>query len=546
VGFKTISPSAAAGFGAFLLCALFFALGILWIDRPGIQTDEVLFADGIYPPYNPEYVLHIFKHPVPIMVMPYVGSAKSWLWKVIFAVWPPSPYSVRIPSLLLGALSVWLFYRLMARTFGVRAGLAGAALLATDPIYLLYARWDHGPTVIQHLCLISAMLCFVRFYQEKRLGWLALGSFACGLGMWDKAIFVWLLGGLSVSACIVFWREIRSLLSVRSAATAVVAVVLGSAPLIHYNRKHDWETFRSNAVWSPENLAGKAWLLRATANGEALFGAIMREPWDGPLKAPSTAMEKAVAILSERAGSPRITWLGYLLFFSILATPFVWGTPARKAVFFCLISGAIAWAQMAFTKGAGTGAHHAILLWPLPAFVVAAVLSALSFKVKFGRALLIAVISAAAIVNILVLSTYYTNLVKGGGTASWTDAVYPALAATVKMHKNVCTIDWGFGSTVRMYAQGRTEVCEIAIPDSEEGRRAALEQISRPGYVFLTHTEGNELFPGRNAAILMLAKEQGYIPVNRRVFEDSNGRPTVEIFEFARQTGASLPGGPAP
>jgi predicted membrane-bound mannosyltransferase len=63
----------------------------------------------------------------------------------------------------------------MARTLGTRAALGAAALIATDPIYILYSRWDHGPVVVQHLCLTGAMLALVRFHQERRVGWLAIG-----------------------------------------------------------------------------------------------------------------------------------------------------------------------------------------------------------------------------------------------------------------------------------------------------------------------------------------------------------------------------------
>ena len=38
---------------------------------------------------------------------------------------------------------------------------------------------------------------------------------------------------------------------------------------------------------------------------------------------------------------------------------------------FCLIAMAVAWLQMAFTKDAGLGAHHVVLLWPLPQWFLA-------------------------------------------------------------------------------------------------------------------------------------------------------------------------------
>jgi len=168
-------------------------------------------------------------------VMSYVGALKAHIWAAIFAVWPPSPASVRIPAALLGALSIWWTYLLMARTLGSTAGLAGAALLSTDPVYILYSRWDHGPVLIQHLCLTGAMLALIRFDRERRARWLAAGFFALGLGLWEKAVFAWLVIGLGVAGLILFWRRIRSALSLRNLAVAAAAFGLGAAPLIVYN-----------------------------------------------------------------------------------------------------------------------------------------------------------------------------------------------------------------------------------------------------------------------------------------------------------------------
>ena len=63
------------GVAALLICLLFIVIGVPWIDKPGIQTDEALFASGIYPPFGPDY---------PLMVMTYVGALKSCIWAMIF------------------------------------------------------------------------------------------------------------------------------------------------------------------------------------------------------------------------------------------------------------------------------------------------------------------------------------------------------------------------------------------------------------------------------------------------------------------------------
>ena len=44
---------------------------------------------------------------------------------------------MRVPMLLAGAASVWLFYLLLRRIAGERAALIGCGLLAADSLYLL-------------------------------------------------------------------------------------------------------------------------------------------------------------------------------------------------------------------------------------------------------------------------------------------------------------------------------------------------------------------------------------------------------------------------
>jgi 4-amino-4-deoxy-L-arabinose transferase-like glycosyltransferase len=518
---------------AVLICILFIVVAVPWIDKPRIQTDEALFTGGIYPPFDGQFSIRICKHDYPVMVMTYVGALKSRIWATIFAVWPPSSASVRIPAVLLGALSIWWVYQLMSRTLGTRTALACAALLATDPMYVLYSRFDHGPVVIQHLCLAGAMLALARFGQERRAIWLASGFFVLGLGLWEKAVFVWLISGLGVAALVLFRTRILNAMSFRNLAVATASFGLGASPLIIYNARHRLSTFRGNTVWSSDDFVGKARLLRATLEGDALFGSMIRESWDGPLREPSSPSQAATVWIALSAGMPRHTLMGYLLVASLLLLPLVWRTPARAAALFALISVAVAWLQMAFVKGAGTGAHHTILLWPLPTIGIAAVLSAASRKLRFGRALLIAVIVAAGGANLLVLSTYYTNLLRNGGTSSWTDAMYPAFNAIHQMDKEaVCTIDWGFRDTLRMFEREQ-QMCDAADPVNREGRRMAMLQFSKPNYVFLTHTEGNESFPGITARFVRFAESKGFRCINRRAFADTNGRTTVETFQFA-------------
>lgn len=517
---------------ALVFCFLFVAVASVWLGETGVQNDEALFAAGIYGPYLDAPL--VFGKPFPTMVMTYVGALKSHLYRPIFRYWKPSPASVRFPGILLGALTVWLFYLLLKRTLGIRTALIGTALLATDASFVLTTRWDWGPVVIQHLCLVGGVLALVRFEQGRKLRWLALGCFVFGLGIWDKAIFLWSLVGLTCAVLAVFPMRFLALFKRRTVLVASLAFLSGAAPLIAYNVHNNFATFRQNTSWTTEIFAYKANLLRGTLSGGALFGSIAREDWDLPVREPGGPDKRALVAVNQFFGGPRRNLQVPLLLFSLALLPFVWRTPARNAFLFSLIYVAITWAQMAFLRDAGTGAHHTVLVWPMPHLAIAAILGAASLKAGRNGAMLASfLVGVACCANLLVISTYYKNMLRNGGSVAWTDAIYPAFDALPNMQPEyVCIIDWGLYEPLRLLHRGRLRLCNAADPDHD--LPFFRRQAGNPNFVFLTHTKGNEFRPGLTERFLARAKAEGFAPSFRKVFYDYNGRPIIEVFKLFR------------
>src|SRR3954451_9608843 len=187
---------------------LFILIGFAFIPRAGIQNDEALFASGIYEQSGIAQTVKILGHRIPIMLNSYLGTLKSWIYAPIFRLWRPSPFSLRVPVVLAGGLTIWLFWSLLRRIAGQRAAAVGCVLLASDTLFLITTCFDWGPVVLQHLLLVSGSLCLVRFHQEKRGGFLAAGFLLFGLASWDKALFAWILSGMGVAALAVLYREV--------------------------------------------------------------------------------------------------------------------------------------------------------------------------------------------------------------------------------------------------------------------------------------------------------------------------------------------------
>lgn len=334
------------------------------------------------------------------MMMTYLGTLKSLLYKPLLRWFGTGVWSVREPMLLAGAVSVWLFYRLLRRTAGERAAVAGCCLLAADTLYLLTSVFDWGPVALQHLLTVGGALLLVRFYQEGRERELAGGCFLFGLAMWDKALAAWMLSGLGIAAVVVFWREIRKVATGRRVAVAALAFALGALPLLIYNAANGWPTIRGNVNKDSSDIPGKFKLLLQTVRGDALIGTLTEESSPPPLPhRPADVMQEASASLAEQTGHPlrNVTLYGFLL--ALALAPLAWRR-GHRAILFALIALAVAWLQMAVTRGTGGSVHHSILLWPWPYVVIAVSLAAASER--WGRR---GIPALAAVIALLAISS---------------------------------------------------------------------------------------------------------------------------------------------
>ncbi|MGH9629001.1 MAG: glycosyltransferase family 39 protein, partial [Bryobacteraceae bacterium] len=452
--------SRLSGAAALFFCLLFLLTGMLWISRPGLQNDEALFASGMYGPFLRDYYISIFQVHVPTMVMTYVGALKGWIYQPVFALWDPSAASIRFPVLLIGAATVSLFYVFLRRVASERAALAGCALLATDSIFLFTTRLDWGPVALQHLLLVGGCAALVLFQQRKSLAALGVGFFIFGLGMWDKALFSWMLIGLACAGIATFPRVLLRALTVRHVAIATLAFLLGSLPLLIFNLRTEWSTFRGNTQFSTEGFQEKAELLRYTLSGEALFGYVTRESHEGPARQPETSGERLSVWLSDAAGHPRTNLLLYATALSLLCLPWLWFTPARKPLVFALVFTIVTWLQMAFTKGAGAGAHHTVLLWPFPLMFIAITLDAACRRAGArGKPLFAIVLAALVVSNLLVTNHYYAQLIRYGGGAAWSEAIYPLSDSLHKLEADeVHVLDWGMLNSLRLLHEGELDL----------------------------------------------------------------------------------------
>src|SRR5437879_4013450 len=275
---------------ALLLGIAFLVPGLLLIPRLGIQEDEAIFAIGLFQPDMAVARFTVWPtHTVaPSMLMSYVGALKSWIYAPLLYLFKPSAYLIRVPVLLMGAATVYLLYEFVRRTCGCRAALLASALLATDTTYLLMTCFDWGPAAIQHLLLVSGALLFWRFVDQRRSAYLYASSFLFGLAVWDKAVFIWMLGGLGIGVTAVYLKPILHALRLKVVVFAAFAFLVGALPFVLYNARNHWEAFQRPWV-ALRALPARVESLQSTLDGSALLGTLVRID-----DAPSSVQPKRV------------------------------------------------------------------------------------------------------------------------------------------------------------------------------------------------------------------------------------------------------------
>lgn len=520
-------------------CLLTLTAGCFLIPYAGIQMDEALFAGPYYQPVSREFRLRMFHHDIPLMIMTYIGTAKTLLyWPLIaifrstFAAHPrAAAWVFRLPVVLAAALTVFVFFYLTERATSRRAAIVAALLLASDPTFLLTNTFDWGPVALEHLFLVTGSFFLLKFAQNGIERYLPCGFFFLGLALWNKAVFVWALAGLTLAVVSVFGREVAKTVTRRHLALAVAGFLLGCLPFAIYNGHRRMETFRSTAHLQPSGAPAKFIHVRSALGGYGLYGYIVSEEYTDSPKPAVSFPGRVASFLRDHLGEHRGAGMEYAALLALLAVPLWWRS---RAAWFCLIFSGVAWFLMASTKDAGASLHHTVLLWPFPQMFVAIAISRMPWRWLAGAVCLLLVA-----LNLLTLAQYISQFERNGAEGPFTDAIYPLSAAVAEIPgQTVYLLDWGIELPLAVLHDGRLRMRSGHDPlmsdtPSDWDRDTAGRMFRDPGALFLRHVEKRENFTGVAKRFDERSAAAGCQKTNFKTIPDSNGRPVFEMFQLS-------------
>ena len=515
--------------------AVYAALSWRWIaSGVGYQVDEAIYVESAAfvlrgsdpPPYRYDLASWVSTRGRrwPLMIIPYVGTAKAAVALPLFAAFGIGAPTARAAGALLAGIGIGGLSLLLARRVHPAAGFATGLLLAVHPSCLAFTVFDNGGASVGIASLGILALAVDHHLRARTRTSAFLVGIAAGLGVWARLNFLWLLASAAIAAVLV-WR--RTLRLPRAHLMALAAgACLGALPLLLYEAGSRLATVR--------------------------FLPAARRPLTAPLVAERMRelAQTLVADPEQRtiwAGSPPTvaqTVAGTALLAAVLAAAFLpaaagSGDPPRWRRALAATSLLLA-LVMAFSR-LKISPHH--LVGVLPLVLAALATAAVELGRRFGRGL-----AAAAGAAGLAFALFWgardvrieAALRSTRGTRVWSSAVDDVreyLRAHPVPPDRLKIVSWGFQANLYVGSGGAVHGTELFWTGSRERSSRGLswpEEIADGG-TFLLY-----LFPTGNASLdasaqgfrEALSKDSG--ARRERTFLDRSGAPVALLVEIPR------------
>ena len=431
---------------AIAAACIFVFLASYRIELPGLYMDELDFVNAAQgAPDNT--MIHMRLGSVPLFIMPYLGALKAWIYAPIFGLFGVSALTIRLPAILIAAVTLLIFYQLMRAKLGPVWATIGLWIMAVDPANLFPSRLDWGPTVLMHFFQAAILALWFSYRNKAQLWKIALILICFGLGFFDKFNFIWLVLAFVIGISLCYPDSLKNLWVsfprlARRMAVITVLIVLGAAlyftlPLLLHFHPPGAHAVGLQVKWNA---------LLTTLSGVAV----------------------AHFVFGNSSGMIQFTpfWLiltDCYLAFACLFFPMSneEARENRKDGFFFLVVGLLIFLQIVITPQAG-GPHHYSMIFPLPLLAFAFLAKSLYTQLATENLRrLAALLFGAAAVSLLVVNVHntagYLSYFRTNSHYSprWSPEIY-TLSRYINEHgleaKSVICVDWGLHNQLHALA----------------------------------------------------------------------------------------------
>ncbi len=190
-----------------LLIIIFFIISIIKLPHPGVNNDQLMFVDAATLNLSGEFIWKSWQK-IPIMIFPYIGALKSYLYLPIFKLLGVSIWSIRLPHILITCFSLYILAKSLQLNLSYRAAILTILFLSIDPSLISFFRIDTGPNVLEFFLKATSLYLFFNYLKSRNFYYLLLIPIVLMLGIFNKLNFFWFINAFLISLTICNGRQI--------------------------------------------------------------------------------------------------------------------------------------------------------------------------------------------------------------------------------------------------------------------------------------------------------------------------------------------------
>ena len=509
-----------------LFClSIFVCIGTFNVQTPGLYYDEALFVNAASGGVTDLFVDKRLAG-IPIMLMPYIGALKSWLYFPIFTLFGIDIVTIRLPAILLGALALGLMWRYVHQQFGVLPATLFVMMASVEPSVIFHSRLDWGPTALMMVLRGGLILSLTTWILSGDKRYLIISLICAALGVFDKLNFIWIVTAVFVSALFIYPE--RFLLGTITRRRRIV-LWFGFGTLVlfilvaHFNPFSNHLFKEIGVVNFGDRMSSFVSLLKETIQGVGVYKFVIQG------EHPSFSQHAYVLSV--------ITFVGLCgLVIGVRSGKL----NVRSLMFFVLVIFFIC-VQLFLTKKA-TGPHHFATLAPLWLIFIAVGLSAgiAALQEKFQTLVLplvVLLMTSLMVTSIRVDIAYLLGFNNPIISRHWDRAASVLLTSALEDQQNikvVVAVDWGLATNVQALSQNRLKVTDFwplfnEKLSNDQLRRIRTDYIDK-GAAFVLHVKDRETFPNTRLRFLDALKNNDWPLRHTLTIHTADGQPYIEVY----------------
>jgi hypothetical protein len=497
------------------------------LNFPAVHYDEALYVNAALGGIDQTTFMTKSFGPIPILLMPYIGALKSYLYYPIFGFFGVSPITMRLPMIFVTASALYLLHLFLRRRLGDLLAICVLLITAFNASFVIFTRLDFGPVVLDFLLKIVALYLLVQFVQKQTIKPLLLFWAVIFLGVFNKLNFIWYMNAFVVAFVMVWGKTVWHKLGGRDKKRFIAISALGFLICSGYSLLIS-KTYTIGSTFGFVGVQSALSNLKSLVAGnwfyEYAFSSAPLGAWWALYFVVSIIGGGALLLWRDKSKTERSLMIKSLFAFSGYTS-------------------LILLAQLVVTRQATAGWHYFSLypflsiLFVLSLYVI--LRNVLKNQQQIGRALLVVLVILIGLYQLNIYRSYIAVLDKPTVNNSWSPALYGLLDFT-RSHKNAqfISLDWGIHVQLIALDPIPNKYFELmgplVIEDPTINQRLYQTYIhDKPNAYYITHTGDKQSFPVTKTQFLKLAQQHGY-KVSETVHISDGQTSVFDIYKLSK------------